>query len=557
MRFILVSACSVLLAFLFCVSFDVPPATAVSNIDGVWSSLNPGDPAPSARREYAAVYDRVQQRYIVFAGFTNEQGGGYFLFNEVWTLKLGGAPSWSQLTIPGEVPGERHTPQWGYDPARNRVLVFGGYGSHYPEWPYEYLNDVWELKLDGNPHWDEIYPSGTPPAGRLAGAAVYDVLNQRFVGFGGTVGLPVDTWQLDLRDQPEWSAVETSLLAPPGGYGMTSIFDPARNRMLIFGGSINDGYYGTHNDTWELDLRPEVPIWRQLAPVGPLPLARRTMASVFDPRRDRMVIFGGWDGTPSETSFLNDTWTLSLSSPDGAWTQLSPDGPVPGVRDAMAAAYDPLGDRMVLFGGWSGTGMLGDTQFLAWDDAGQAAAVTSTGELDNGVPRLEWSTQNTTGPIGAVYRRETGTEWTSIGTVEADGQGLVSFEDHSVTPGRDYGYQIVVSSEVGDEFVGEVWVSVPIATSVGTPNAALALLASPNPAGGLWGVSFALAGDGPARLEMFDVRGQRVLSRDVGALGAGARRLEVGNAKDYPSGVYYLRLTQSGRSATSRIVFVR
>jgi hypothetical protein len=369
--------------------------------------------------------------------------------------------------------------------------------------------------------------------------------------------LPIDTWQLDLGSHPEWSTVETSGVEPLGGYGMTSIFDPERNRMLIFGGSIDEGYLGTHNDTWALDLQPELPSWRKLNPAGPLPLARRTLTSVFDPRRKRMVIFGGWDGTEGFSAFLNDTWALSLSTEDGEWTQLAPDGPVPVVRDAMAAAYDRIGDRMVVFGGWSGTSLLDDTQFLTWDDAGQSATVTSSGEADQGVIRLEWSTQNTTSPIGAVYRREAGTEWTSIATVEADGQGLVSFEDNTVTPGQEYGYQIVVSSEVGDEFVGEVWVSSPTDVDGGSPSAALALQVSPNPASGPFGISIASPSAEPARLEMFDVRGRRVLSRDIGALAASARRLEIGNAKDYPSGVYYLRLTQSGRSTSSRLVLVR
>lgn len=544
-------------AFLLGASLDVSTSRAVISIDGIWSALDANATAPSARREYAAVYDRVHQRYIILAGFTNEQGGGYLLFNEVWTLTLGDTPSWSQLAIAGQVPGGRHSPQWGYDPARNRVLMFGGYGSHYPGTPYAYLNDVWELKLNGNPRWDEIFPSGTPPTGRLAGAAVYDVLNQRFVGFGGTAGMPVvGAWQLDLRGQPEWSPIATALLPPLAGYGMTSIFDPRENRMLVFGGSINDGYFGTHNDTWELDLQHAVPRWRQLAPAGPLPLARRTLTSVFVPLRNRMVIFGGWDGTPSQTSFLNDTWALSLSTEDGAWSELSPQGTLPTVRDAMAAAYDPRGDRMVVFGGWSGTGILGDTQFLTWGDEGQATEVASNGELDNGVARLEWSTQHTTGPIGAVYRREPGTEWTSIGTVEADAQGVITFVDNTIEPDVDYGYQIVVSSELGEEFVGEVWVS-PSATDVETPSAAMALRVWPNPAVGPLSVSFALEADGPARLEMFDVRGQRLLSRDVEASGAGDHRLDFGRAKDYPSGIYFLRLTQAGRSASTRFAIVR
>src|SRR5688572_468379 len=309
MRPIFVGACS-LFAFLFFLSIDVPTARAVTNIDGVWSALDGAAAAPSARREYAAVYDRVHRRYVMFAGFTNQLGGGYFLFNQVWTLDLDQeTPEWAFVSIPGTVPGGRHSPQWGYDPARNRLLVFGGYGSHLPGHPYAYLNDIWELKLNGNPSWTELTPSGTAPGGRLAGTAVFDVLHQRFVGFGGTAGLPVDTWQLDLKGQPVWSTVPTSGTEPPGSYGMTSIFDAKRNRMVVFGGSTSADYFGVHNNVWELDLQADTPQWRQLNPTGTLPAARRSLTSVFDPVRDRMVIFGGWDGQSDDpSSFLSDTW---------------------------------------------------------------------------------------------------------------------------------------------------------------------------------------------------------------------------------------------------------
>lgn len=558
MRSIFGGACGLLFAFLLSASLDISTVRAVQNIDGVWSALDAAASAPDARREYAAVYDRVHKRYVMFAGFTNQQGGGYFLFNEVWMLSLDDTPVWEAVEISGTVPGERHSPQWGYDPARNRLIIFGGYGRHLPGMPYEYLNDVWELKLTGNPQWSELAPSGTPPAGRLAGTAVFDVLNQRFVGFGGTAGLPIDTWQLDLKGQPVWSTVATEGVEPPGSYGMTSIFDASRNRMIIFGGSTSAGYFGVHNHTWELDLKPDTPQWRQLNPAGTLPVARRSLTSVYDARRDRMVIFGGWDGLSNDpSSFLNDTWALSFSTEDGEWTQLSPDGSVPGGRDVMAASYDPHGDRMVLFGGWSGTTMLEDTQFLTWDDAGENATATSSAENDGGVASIAWGTQNTTSPIAAVYRREPGTEWTSLGVVEADGAGLVSFQDNSITPGQNYGYQIVVSSEAGDELIGEVWLSSPTGVGDRTPSAGLKLQAWPNPAVGPVSVSLTLTGDSPARLEMFDVRGQRVLSREVGAVGAGAHRLDLGHAKDYPSGVYFLRLTQSGRSVESRFVLVR
>lgn len=442
--------------------------------------------------------------------------------------------------------------------ARNRILVFGGYGRHYPGDPFTYLNDVWQLSLDGTLAWEEIFPTGTPPTGRLAGCAVYDVFRQRFVGVGGTAGLPVESWQLDLSHAPEWSNVPTDGVQPPGSYGMTSIFDAARNRMILFGGSTSENYYGTHNDTWELWLNPARPQWRKLDPDGALPIARRTLTSVYDPLRNRMVIFGGWDGDSGSDAFLNDTWALSLDTNDGAWTQLAPAGLVPGVRDAMAAIYDPSHDQMVVFGGWSGTAVLRDTHFLTWNGEAQSASASPDGQADPGVARLAWSTNGATGPVGGVYRRDLGTEWTSIGTAIADASGVVQFEDHDVTTGDTYGYKLVVASQVGDEFLGEVWVEVPTTTDVGSLDATLALHpAGSNPVTGDFGISFALPSAQPALLEMVDVKGRRVFARDLGVLGAGPHRLDLGNTRDYASGVYFLRLSQLGRTATSRVVLLR
>jgi hypothetical protein len=432
------------------------------------------------------------------------------------------------------------------------MLVFGGYGRHYPGAPYEYLNDVWQLSLDGTPEWEELTPAGTPPSGRLAGASVYDPLRQSFIGFGGTIGLPVDTWSLKLSGHSaHWTPVETDGTSPPGGYGMTGIYDPVRDRMIIFGGSISEDYYGVHNDVWALDLSRGQTRWEKLQPTGPLPLARRSGTAIYDALRDRMVIFGGFDGWDT---FLNDVWALSLETLQ--WTQLSPGGSVPPVRACMTAAFDPVGDRMVVFGGWGATLELGDTEFLSWGGTATQASLSASSEADPGVAHVEWTVGNATGPFAGIYRRSAGTEWSSIAIVEADASGTLSFVDPSVTEGVEYGYMAVVPSEFGTTFGGETWVQVPSALGVAPGTTASFALShvAPNPATDRFVVTFALPSGEPARLELIDLGGRRVLSRDVGAVGAGSHRIEVDGVRDLAPGLYFLKLAQGGRSVSRRIV---
>jgi hypothetical protein len=71
--------------------------------------------------------------------------------------------------------------------------------------------------------------------------------------------------------------------------------------------------------------------------------------------------------------------------------------------------------------------------------------------------------------------------------------------------------------------------------------------AQPNPAEGDLQVAFALADERAARLELFDLRGRRVATREVGALGAGRHRVVLGGRGALKAGVYMVRLTQDGR----------
>jgi hypothetical protein len=75
----------------------------------------------------------------------------------------------------------------------------------------------------------------------------------------------------------------------------------------------------------------------------------------------------------------------------------------------------------------------------------------------------------------------------------------------------------------------------------------------PNPArAGRLEVWFALASDAPARLELVDVSGRRIESREVGALGAGRHALSLAPGR-VAAGLHFVRLTQGGVSRVIRV----
>lgn len=164
---------------------------------------------------------------------------------------------------------------------------------------------------------------------------------------------------------------------------------------------------------------------------------------------------------------------------------------------------------------------------------------------------LHWRATSGGSVTANVYRRTADSPWTLRGRVQSDGQGDLRYDDAEVTPGERYGYRLGVAERNTESWFGEAWVTVPRA-----PQFSLAGF-TPNPSGGVTAVAFALPLDAPARLEMFDVTGRRVLAREVGALGAGTHTLALEPDTRLRAGVYLLRLTQGSRSVTARGVVTR
>ncbi len=79
----------------------------------------------------------------------------------------------------------------------------------------------------------------------------------------------------------------------------------------------------------------------------------------------------------------------------------------------------------------------------------------------------------------------------------------------------------------------------------------------PNPArGNALHVAFALPTAGPARLELLDVSGRRVLAREVGSLGSGQHTVNLAEGRRVAPGIYWVRLTQGASQQRARVAVI-
>src|SRR5207249_10765008 len=147
-------------------------------------------------------------------------------------------------------------------------------------------------------------------------------------------------------------------------------------------------------------------------------------------------------------------------------------------------------------------------------------------------------------------RGDAGGSFGPVGEITADGVGPRRFEGWNVKAGATYLCCLAVRDGAATSYLGQVTSHVPAAGSFGIDGF------RPNPAQGQVSVVFALESAAHARLELLDVAGRRVMTREVGMLGAGQHVLPLGQTAALPAGIYVLRLTQSGHEAVARTALV-
>lgn len=306
---------------------------------GPWRMLANPAPFPVTFAMPIGVYDAPRHRVLAVDARWNTQS------LVVYSLELEPEPRWSVLSESGFVPVRPYQSTIVLDTLRDRLLVVGNLvGDGAPS-----TLGVWALNLSGGLTWDVLETQGAP-GWRSGHSSVYDAAHDRLLVFGGmgqSLGSRYlsDVWELSLATL-QWTERPSNGSGPSGREGHGVIYDPERQRMLMFGGHDEVNGRRFWNDTWALSLGDTL-AWSEIPATGPLPGARSAFGSVYDPVRRRMLVHGGIN---AESGIEPDNlWALSLDGPP-EWVQIQAEDTLRG-RSYPLDAYDPVGDRFLACGG--------------------------------------------------------------------------------------------------------------------------------------------------------------------------------------------------------------
>ncbi len=237
---------------------------------------------------------------------------------------------WSQIPYP------RNQPVIAYHTGLKSYFLFGGYNSDLKK----RTNDLWRFSEDD---WKEE-SSDVKPQARSGHTMIYDKLNDRLVLFGGKN----DDGEL-LNDTWIWNDIGwTQLIIEGPDARQSHRIVSTEMGVLLFGGSNHAG--NSLSDTWLLSME----VWKKIdAPKYPPP--RRQHALAFDQKKNKTILFGGFDRIDGEKKVYSDTWEFDGTS----WLKMGEHLEL--ARDHHALGYDEKFNSVVMFGGYN-NGYLGDTR---------------------------------------------------------------------------------------------------------------------------------------------------------------------------------------------------
>jgi N-acetylneuraminic acid mutarotase len=292
-----------------------------------WSQITTAT-SPSERMGGKLAYDPVRKVCVLFGGYRD----GFK--NDTWEYD---GINWTQVT-PVASPSARLYPGLAYDENISSIIFFAGVDSSWSNKQDMYAYNDYKIT------WRKRAPT-TSPTIRHDGAMIYSSVNSAVIMHGGWDGTNYRT-ETYKWDGSNWSDVTPvpNNIANLRGHGFSN--DTDANRVIAFGGMITGAVL--KNDTYEWNGSS----WSVISPTGGTkPTARRYFAIAYDAYRQKTVLFGGLSGAGNE----NDTWEFTYST--STWAQQAP-AASPTVRNGGCMVYDPDRETVLMFGGYDGSNRL-------------------------------------------------------------------------------------------------------------------------------------------------------------------------------------------------------
>lgn len=270
-----------------------------------WSIVGLDGPEPVPRRGHVSTYDPSRGVMYVFGGDV----GNDVDENDVWSLNL--TPhdeSWQELTTYGTPPSPRRRSTIIYDRTNDRLIIFGGQTTT------EWFGDLWELDLSTNQWTELHPSGTPPSARSGSGVVYIADSQEMWMFGGDLDPMQFfnDLWSLSLvKGQESWTELSPSGNLPDGRMIPVVGYDDIRERFIVHGGWAYVGYFIYYNDTWILDSDLH---WNQLTTGNEIPARRNAKGACYiRPEKTFLVVFGGsWHPGLGNVTYFGDSNLLPI-----------------------------------------------------------------------------------------------------------------------------------------------------------------------------------------------------------------------------------------------------
>ncbi len=240
--------------------FETDPVStwAFDTDTNTWTEMTP-DPHPRLGFGARMAYDSESDRIIAYGGMTMT-GPDLLVTPGTWAYDYN-TNTWEKRTPEGEPPGVNYHGM-AYDPGSDTTIVFGVNDID----PTDLLNVIWGYDYNTDT-WEELSLTPGPETGSAYTRAAYDPARSRVLVFGGlhivdgVLAAHDELWTYS-HSSGSWEQA-TSSPQPRVHHDMVLV--ASSGDLLVFGGGINDsdsGFQG--NDLWVYD--PAVDTWTALGP---------------------------------------------------------------------------------------------------------------------------------------------------------------------------------------------------------------------------------------------------------------------------------------------------